>query len=372
MKSTLLKKKIIKWANDLGFDGVGFTDIDLKDDEAHLLNWLENKFHGEMYYMEKHGTKRSRPNKLMPGTVRVISFRMNYLQESTYSSEKVLENKNFGYISRYALGKDYHAEMRNRLHIIAKKINKEVNGFKYRAFVDSAPVLEKAIGQKSGLGWIGKNTLLINKKNGSYFFLGEIYTNIDFDVDQKSENYCGQCSECIDKCPTQAIIAPHVLDAKKCIAYLTIELKGVIPVEYRDSIGNRIFGCDDCLAICPWNKYAQETKEIKFYNNKKKYSLLYLLKLCDQRFRVMFSKSPIKRIGRDRFIRNCCIAAGNSQSKLLIPQLKFLIFNDGSELVRGSAVWAFQQLENKDNILKTKTRHIDKELSTYVINEWYI
>ena len=151
MKATLLKKKIIKWANDLGFDGVGFTDIDLKDDEAHLLNWLENKFHGEMYYMEKHGTKRSRPNKLMPGTVRVISFRMNYLQESTYSSEKVLENKNFGYISRYALGKDYHSEMRNRLHIIAKKINKEVNGFKYRAFVDSAPVLEKAIGQKEAL-----------------------------------------------------------------------------------------------------------------------------------------------------------------------------------------------------------------------------
>ena len=165
MKSKLLKKKIIDWSHELGFDGVGFTDIDLKEDETHLLNWLENKFHGEMHYMKKHGVKRSQPDKLMPGTVRVISFRMNYLQDNTYDSKKVLENKNLGYISRYALGKDYHSEMRDRLHIIAKKINKEVDGFKYRAFVDSAPVLEKAIGQKSGLGWIGKNTLLINKEN---------------------------------------------------------------------------------------------------------------------------------------------------------------------------------------------------------------
>ena len=246
MKPELLKNKIIEWGHELGFDGVGFTDIDLKEDETHLLNWLENKFHGEMHYMEKHGVKRSQPDKLMPGTVRVISFRMNYLQDNTYDSKKVLENKNLAYISRYALGKDYHSEMRDRLHTIAKKINQEVDGFKYRAFVDSAPVLEKAIGQKSGLGWIGKNTLLINKKNGSYFFLGEIYTNIDFDIDKKSKNFCGQCSECIDKCPTNAIISPHVLDAKKCIAYLTIELKGSIPNEYRDSIGNRIFGCDDC------------------------------------------------------------------------------------------------------------------------------
>ena len=251
MKYKLLKNKIIEWAEELGFDGVGFSDINLQEDEAHLLSWLKNKFHGEMHYMEKHGLKRSQPDKLMPGTVRVISFRMNYLQDNTVESSRVLENKNLAYISRYALGKDYHSEMRNRLHRIAKKINQEVDGFKYRAFVDSAPVLEKAIGQKSGLGWIGKNTLLINKKNGSYFFLGEIYTNIDFEVDKKSENFCGQCSQCIDVCPTKAIIAPNVLDAKKCIAYLTIELKGSIPKKYRDDIGNRIFGCDDCSNVCP-------------------------------------------------------------------------------------------------------------------------
>jgi len=197
MKPELLKNKIIEWGHELGFDGVGFTDIDLKEDETHLLNWLENKFHGEMHYMEKHGVKRSQPDKLMPGTVRVISFRMNYLQDNTYDSKKVLENKNLAYISRYALGKDYHSEMRDRLHTIAKKINQEVDGFKYRAFVDSAPVLEKAIGQKSGLGWIGKNTLLINKKNGSYFFLGEIYTNIDFDIDKKSKNFVGNAQNAL-------------------------------------------------------------------------------------------------------------------------------------------------------------------------------
>ena len=323
MKSTLLKKKIIKWANDLGFDGVGFTDIDLKDDEAHLLNWLENKFHGEMHYMEKHGTKRSRPNKLMPGTVRVISFRMNYLQKSTYSSEKVLENKNFGYISRYALGKDYHSEMRNRLHIIAKKINKEVDDFKYRAFVDSAPVLEKAIGQKSGLGWIGKNTLLINKKNGSYFFLGEIYTNIDFDVDQKSENYCGQCSECIDKCPTQAIIAPHILDAKKCIAYLTIELKGAIPVEYRDSIGNRIFGCDDCQLVCPWNRFSEETRIEEFTHKHELDSptLISLFNWTEKEFKKNTKNTPINRISYFQWLRNIAIGLGNAEKNSNIVQI---------------------------------------------------
>ena len=352
MKSTLLKKKIIKWANDLGFDGVGFTDIDLKDDEAHLLNWLENKFHGEMYYMEKHGTKRSRPNKLMPGTVRVISFRMNYLQESTYSSEKVLENKNFGYISRYALGKDYHAEMRNRLHIIAKKINKEVNGFKYRAFVDSAPVLEKAIGQKSGLGWIGKNTLLINKKNGSYFFLGEIYTNIDFDVDQKSENYCGQCSECIDKCPTQAIIAPHVLDAKKCIAYLTIELKGAIPVEYRDSRGNRIFGCDDCQLVCPWNRFSEETRVEEFTHKHELDSptLISLFNWTEKEFKDNTKDTPINRISYLQWLRNIAIGLGNAEKNNKIVQiLRDKKMHLENPMLNEHIDWAIKKQTSKSN-----------------------
>ena len=323
MKLELLKNKIIEWGDELGFDGVGFTDIDLKEDETHLLNWLENKFHGEMHYMEKHGIKRSQPDKLMPGAVRVISFRMNYLQDNTYDSKKVLENKNLAYISRYALGKDYHSEMRDRLHTIAKKINQEVDGFKYRAFVDSAPVLEKAIGQKSGLWWIGKNTLLINKKNGSYFFLGEIYTNIDFDIDKKSKNFCGQCSECIDKCPTNAIISPHVLDAKKCIAYLTIELKGSIPNEYRGSIGNRIFGCDDCQLVCPWNRFSEETRIEEFTHKHELDSptLISLFNWTEKEFKENTKKTPINRISYFQWLRNIAIGLGNAEKNNDVIQI---------------------------------------------------
>jgi len=315
MKSELLKNKIIAWGKDLGFDGVGFTDIDLKEDETHLLNWLKNKFHGDMYYMEKHGTKRSRPEKLMPGTIKVISFRMNYLTENTYDAKQVLENNNLAYISRYALGKDYHTEMRDRLHEIAKKINSEVSDFKYRAFVDSAPVLEKAIGQKAGLGWIGKNTLLINKNSGSYFFLGEIYTNIDFEIDKKSKSYCGDCSECIKLCPTGAIISPHVLDAKKCIAYLTIELKETIPIEYRDSIGNRVFGCDDCQLVCPWNRFSTETRIDEFSHQNKLDSptLISLFSWSEKEFKENTKNTPINRISYFQWLRNISIGLGNSE-----------------------------------------------------------
>ena len=259
----------------------------------------------------------------MPGTVRVISFRMNYLQDNTYDSKKVLENKNLGYISRYALGKDYHSEMRDRLHIIAKKINKEVDGFKYRAFVDSAPVLDKAIGQKSGLGWIGKNTLLINKENGSYFFLGEIYTNIDFDIDKKSKNFCGECSECIDKCPTNAIISPHVLDAQKCIAYLTIELKGSIPIKYRDSIGNRIFGCDDCQIVCPWNRFSEETRIEEFTHKHELDSptLISLFNWTEKEFKKNTKNTPINRISYFQWLRNIAIGLGNAEKNSNIVQI---------------------------------------------------
>lgn len=349
MKSKLLKKKIIDWAHDLGFDGVGFTDIDLKEDETHLLNWLENKFHGEMHYMEKHGVKRSQPNKLMPGTVRVISFRMNYLQDNTYDSKKVLENKNLAYISRYALGKDYHSEMRDRLHIIAKKISHEIDGFKYRAFVDSAPVLEKAIGQKSGLGWIGKNTLLINKKNGSYFFLGEIYTNIDFEIDKKSKNFCGQCSECIDKCPTKAIISPHVLDAKKCIAYLTIELKGSIPNEYRDSIGNRIFGCDDCQLVCPWNRFSEETRIEEFTHKHELDSptLISLFNWTEKEFKENTINTPINRISYFQWLRNIAIGLGNAErNNNIIQILKNKKNNITDPILNEHIDWAIKKQTN--------------------------
>jgi len=323
MKSKLLKNKIIIWSKELGFDGVGFTDIDLKEDETHLLNWLEKKFHGEMHFMEKHGTKRSHPEQLMPGTVKVISFRMNYLNKNTFDSKKVLKNRNLAFVSRYALGKDYHNEMRNRLHLIAKKINNEIDNFKYRAFVDSAPVLEKAIAQKAGLGWIGKNTLLINKDNGSYFFLGEIYTNIDFEIDSKEKNYCGECNECINICPTKAIIAPNVLDAKKCIAYLTIEFKGSIPIQYRESIGNRIFGCDDCQIVCPWNRFSKETK-IQEFSHKNKLdssSLLSLFKWTEEEFKINTQNTPINRISYFQWLRNIIIGLGNSEKNTKVVKV---------------------------------------------------
>ena len=216
------------------------------------------------------------------------------------------------------MGNDYHSEMRNRLHIIAKKINNEIKDFKYRAFVDSAPVLEKAIAQKAGLGWIGKNTLLINKKNGSYFFLGEIYTNIDFETDEKSESYCGDCNKCITTCPTNAIIAPHVLDAKKCIAYLTIELKGTIPKKYRDSIGNRVFGCDDCQIVCPWNRFSSETKIEEFGHNNKldSASLISLFNWSEKEFKENTKNTPINRISYFQWLRNISIGLGNSNKSV--------------------------------------------------------
>ncbi len=353
MKSKLLKNKIIKWSNELGFDGVGFTDIDLKEDEVHLKNWLKNKFHGEMHFMEKHGTKRSRPDLLMPGTVKVISFRMNYLNKNTFDSKKVLKNKNLAFVSRYALGNDYHNEMRKRLHLIAKKINNEIDNFKYRAFVDSAPVLEKAIAQKAGLGWIGKNTLLINKDSGSYFFLGEIYTNINFEIDSKEKNYCGECNKCINICPTKAIIAPNVLDAKKCIAYLTIEFKGSIPIHYRDKIGNRIFGCDDCQLVCPWNRFSKETKIQEFSHENKldSSSLLSLFKWTEKEFKINTQNTPINRISYFQWLRNIIIGLGNSEkSTEVLKILEEKRSKINNPILEEHLNWAIQKQNTNLNI----------------------
>ena len=258
MSNNELKKKIIKWAKEYKFSNVGFTDIDLSIEEERLKDWLNNKFHGDMHYMEKHGEKRTKPELLTPGTLSIISFSANYLDFNTENPIKVLQTKDKAYISRYALGQDYHFIMKDKLKKIAQLINQHTDSFKYRTFVDSAPVMEKPIAEKAGLGWIGKHTNLINRDNGSWFFIGEIYSNIRFDIDKKEDNFCGSCSNCISACPTNAIVAPYKLDARKCISYLTIENKGVIPIKYRKQIGNRIFGCDDCQLVCPWNKFAKK------------------------------------------------------------------------------------------------------------------
>ena len=325
MSNNELKKKIVKWAKEYKFSNVGFTDIDLSIEEERLKDWLNNKFHGDMHYMEKHGEKITKPELLTPGTLSIISFSANYLDFNTENPIKVLQTKDKAYISRYALGQDYHFIMKDKLKKIAQLINQHTDSFKYRTFVDSAPVMEKPIAEKAGLGWIGKHTNLINRDNGSWFFIGEIYSNIRFDIDKKEDNFCGSCSNCISACPTNAIVAPYKLDARKCISYLTIENKGVIPIKYRKQIGNRIFGCDDCQLVCPWNKFAKKTNISSFNSNKglDNISLLELFSWSEKKFKKETESSPINRINYNQWLRNIAIGLGNSnKSKEIILSLE--------------------------------------------------
>lgn len=345
MNKIQFAQQIKKWGLELGFQQVGITDTHLDLYESRLQEWLKKNFHGTMDYMEKHGVKRSQPDKLIPGTLRIISVRMDYLPPDTRIKDVLFDNTK-AYIARYALGRDYHKVLKKRLRKLAQKIQDNIGGFGYRAFVDSAPVLEKPIGEKAGLGWIGKNTLLINKKAGSYFFLGEIYTNLDLPVDQvKIKNHCGSCTACIDICPTKAIVAPHVLDARKCISYLTIENKGIIPEEFREAIGNRIFGCDDCQIFCPWNKFAKFTNETDF---KPRHDLdnNYLINLflwSESEFLEKTMGSAIRRAGYVGWLRNIAVALGNAPaSPEIISALKSRE-NHESELVREHVQWALKK-----------------------------
>ncbi|MFY8135334.1 MAG: tRNA epoxyqueuosine(34) reductase QueG, partial [Aquimonas sp.] len=262
--SLVERSELEVWARALGFAAVGVSGIDLGEDEAHLLDWLSQGCHGEMDYMERHGTLRSRPQALVPGTVRVISVRMDYLPEGQAEAEAALADPQRAYVSRYALGRDYHKLMRTRLQKLADRIAKAVGPFGYRVFTDSAPVLEKALARNAGLGWIGKHSNLIDTKSGSWFFLGEILTDLPLPIDAPASNHCGTCTRCLTACPTAAIVAPYRVDARRCISYLTIELHGSIPEEFRAAMGNRIYGCDDCQLACPWNKFAKLSAEPDF------------------------------------------------------------------------------------------------------------
>ena len=259
-----LTQNIKKWATQIGFDQVGISDIELSQHEDYLNQWLQRGMHGSMDYMHKHGTKRSRPAELVEGTVRVISARLDYAPNDIKQAEQVLKQSDVGYVSRYALGRDYHKVMRAKLKQLAQRINQEIGEFGYRVFSDSAPVLEKALSEKAGLGWIGKHTNLLDAKTGSWFFLGELFIDLPLPVDQASTNHCGSCQKCIDICPTQAIVGPYQVDARLCISYLTIESKAAIPIELREKMGNRIYGCDDCQLVCPWNKFARPSREQDF------------------------------------------------------------------------------------------------------------
>lgn len=345
---TQLATDIKSWGLELGFQQIGITDTDLGKYEANFHAWLAQHFHGEMQYMTAHGTKRYHPDELVPGTIRIISARMDYLPPNT-DIIKVLQNPQQGYISRYALGRDYHKLMRKRLTQLAKKISEIIGEFGYRAFTDSAPVLEKPLAEKAGLGWIGKHTNLLNRQAGSWFFLGEIYTNLPLPLDEPVKNHCGTCHACIDVCPTQAIVGPYQLDARRCISYLTIELRDSIPVELRPLMGNRIYGCDDCQLFCPWNRFAKPTQESDFHprHGLSTPQLVDLFNWTEEEFLQKTEGSAIRRIGHECWLRNIAVALGNAPSTEAVIQALENRLKDSSPLVKEHIEWALAQHQNK-------------------------
>lgn len=309
-----LVTRIRQWGAELGFQQVAIADTDLSTAEARLQRWLQAGYHGEMAYMAHHGAKRSRPDELEPGTLSVISVRMDYLPQTADDPWQVLESSDLGYISRYALGRDYHKLMRKRLQQLAQRIAEQIGEFGYRAFVDSAPVLEKPLAQKAGLGWVGKHSNILNRTAGSWFFLGELYTDLPLPADQPVSAHCGSCQACIDICPTAAIVEPYVVDARRCISYLTIEHKGMIPEELRPLLGNRIYGCDDCQLICPWNRFAKTSNEPDFMPRHGLDSpcLVELFLWTEEQFLRYTEGSAIRRIGHESWLRNIAVALGNA------------------------------------------------------------
>jgi epoxyqueuosine reductase len=342
---TALLADIKRWGAELGFARIGVANIDLSVDEAHFLDWLRAGFNGEMQYMARHGSKRTRPAELLPGTVSCLSVRLDYWPEGAADAAATLADGRVGYVSRYALGRDYHKLLRTRLQKLCDRIGRAVGPFGYRVFTDSAPVLEKALARNGGLGWIGKHTNLIDRNAGSYFFLGEIYLDLDLPVDAPSSAHCGTCSACLPACPTGAIVAPYRLDARRCISYLTIELAGSIPVEFRRAIGNRIYGCDDCQLVCPWNKFARPTAEKDFAvrHGLDHAQLVALFSWSEAEFLEKTLGSAIRRIGYERWLRNVAVALGNAPtSPALIAALRRRA-HDPSPVVREHVHWALAQ-----------------------------
>jgi len=337
-----LARDIKRWAIELGFADAGISGTELGEDEQHLQRWLDGGHHGEMEYMARHGTKRTRPAELEPGTQRVISVRMDYIPPGTANAWDVLDDAEAGYVSRYALGRDYHKLMRHRLQKLAERIQGVVGDFGYRAYVDSAPVLEKALARNAGLGWIGKHTVLINRRAGSYFFLGELYTDLPLPLDEPASAHCGTCTRCIEVCPTQAIIGPYQLDARRCISYLTIELKGSIPQELRVPMGNRIFGCDDCQLVCPWNKFAQLAAEPDFAprHSLDGAKLIELFTWSEDEFLKRTEGMAIRRTGYEGWLRNIAVALGNAPRSAAAIEALNARLDHPSAIVREHVTWA--------------------------------
>jgi epoxyqueuosine reductase len=364
-----LAEKIKLWGQKLGFSQVGFSDIDLSSHEQALTTWLDNNYHGEMDYMKRHGLMRARAQELVKGTTRVISVRMDYLPPEAKFA-RTLKKQNHAYISRYALGRDYHKLMRKRLKQLGDKISEYCESFNFRPFVDSAPILERPLAEKAGLGWVGKHSLLINKNAGSWFFLGELLVDIPLPMSEPTSNECGSCVSCIKICPTQAIVAPYIVDARRCISYLTIELRDAIPEEFRPLIGNRIYGCDDCQLICPWNKFANLSEEGDFSprQNLDNIDLLTVFSWDEKTFLSKTEGSPIRRIGFKIWQRNIAVALGNApyhaeNIEALNHNLTF-----AEAMVAEHIHWALSQQDQKrmaieqENTLPVKNQRLTERL----------
>jgi len=353
-----LSRQIKSWARELGFADVGISDIELSEADQHLQQWLARQWHGDMYYMAKHGDKRSRPQALLPGTIRIISVAMQYRVIDQALLWRRLEQSQQAYVSCYALGRDYHKTLRQRLQTLAHKIEAVIGAFGYRVFCDSAPVLEKAIAEKAGLGWIGKHSNLINQRSGSWFFLGEIYTDLALPVDQRASNHCGRCRACLDICPTQAIVAPYQVDARRCISYLTIEQGGAIPIAFRRAMGNRIYGCDDCQLACPWNRFSADSEESDFQPRHQldRAALLDLLRWSEQEFDHRLQGSAIRRIGYLAWQRNIIVALGNANYHVdIVHALYDLLADTGSRLLKSHILWSILELWSRKNVADSQT-----------------
>ncbi len=342
MHKEQLAAQIKTWGTELGFQAVGIASVELPQAEQRLLEWLAAGRHGAMDYMAKHGTKRTRPAQLVPGTLRVISARLDYRPAQARDSWDVMHDPHSAFISRYALGRDYHKLMRARLQKLADRITQSIGPFQHRIFTDSAPVMEVELAQLAGLGWRGKHTLLLQREHGSWFFLGEIYTDLDLPTDAPTENHCGTCQSCIDICPTGAIVAPYQVDARRCISYLTIELKDAIPEELRPLLGNRIYGCDDCQLVCPWNKFAQTTQETDFHprHGLDDAHLIDLFAWNETDFDSKMQGSAIRRIGHAQWLRNIAVALGNAPTSAAIVAALQTRRDHPSQLVREHVAWA--------------------------------
>lgn len=358
-----LARDIKRWARELGFQQAGIADCDLSAAEPRLLAWLEKGWHGDMDYMARHGTARSRPAALTPGTLRVISARMDYLPANARKIEDVLAEPDRAAIARYAVGRDYHKVLRNRLQKLADRIAAAIvpfRPFQYRVFTDSAPVMEVELATKAGIGWRGKHTLLLNREAGSYFFLGDIYTDLPLPVDAATSEHCGTCQKCIDVCPTQAIVAPYQLDARRCISYLTIEHKSTIPEALRPLIGNRVYGCDDCQMVCPWNRFAQPSGEADFAvrNGLDNATLVELFAWSESDFNQKLAGGAIRRIGYERWLRNLAVGLGNALRVLTAENPRRVIreallarADHPSVLVREHVAWALDQALNGYDVI---------------------